>query len=109
MLNSYAEKEMKSAIDDLVEYFITRVGGRRKQILTEAICNLITGIASHVEHDLVDSSDASDRMREFNAEFAKYWNAKVSERGLNNMIRIRDAQTEGKRRIPTNDNQNDDQ
>ena len=89
MLNSYAEKEMKSAIDDLVEYFLTRVGGRRKQILSEAVCNLITGIASHVEHDLVDSSVASDRIREFNQEFVRYWNAKVLERGLNNTLRIR--------------------
>lgn len=88
MLNSYAEKNMKNAIDDLTENFLVRVGGRRKQILTEAICNILTGAACCAE---------PEQIREFNQEFARYWNAKVLERGLNNMIRIRDAQAEGKK------------
>lgn len=80
MLNSYAEKEMKSAIDDLVEYFITRVGGRRKQILSEAVCHILTGAACCAD---------PEQILEFNKEFVRYWNAQVSERGLNNNIRIR--------------------
>ena len=101
MISLYAERNMNIAIDDLVEYFLVRVGGRRKQILTEAICNPISGITSHVEHGSVDSSDSSDRMREFNAAFVKYWNAKVMEHGLNNMIRFRsfefqDVETKGR-------------
>lgn len=79
MLNSYAENEMKSAIDDLVEYFLSRVGARRKQILSEAVCKLLTGAACCAE---------PEQIREFNQEYVRYWNAKVAERGLNNTLRI---------------------
>ena len=80
MLNPYAEAEMKSAIDDLIEYFLIRVGGRRKQILLEAVCNILTGAACCAD---------PDQTLEFNQEFVRYWNAKVAEHGLNNTIRIR--------------------
>ena len=71
---------MKRAIDDLVDYFLARVGGRRKQILSEAVCNILTGAAC---------CDEPEQIREFNQEFVRYWNAKVAERGLNNTLRIR--------------------
>lgn len=80
MLNTYAESAMKNAIDDLVENFLVRVGGRRKQILLEAVCNILTGAACCAD---------PDQTIEFNQEFVRYWNAKVAERGLNNMIRVR--------------------
>ena len=79
MLNPDAEKDMKSAVDDMIEYFLVRVSDRHKQILVESLCKLMNGVLSIANKPLVCDAE---QVREYNNELVKYWNTKASERGL---------------------------